>query len=242
MTAPNSACVNPCGRILIPNSSRYPYLHRKLIRGSFSLGETFVVIALAGMVSIPIVGQMGRLRSQTRMAECVNNLKQIAVLLNIYRTEHMKYPRAALDDFRPIGAGASDFGIFICPGTDDKVDSLSDLAGGTSYRYFGSNGIASWAMSVFGDGLIATPYVEGDANRGHGNDADGFDEDNPGRSGDRKSVLAFDTSDPLKRWDRKNSYGAIYDSDYDHHDGRINLIHLKDSSWEEIEKSEKFGE
>jgi hypothetical protein len=227
--------MRPFVGVSIPDLGRYNYLRRELIRGSFSLAEIFVVIALTGLISVPIVGQMGWLRSQARMAECVSNIKQIALLLNIYRVENMKYPRAALDDFRPIGSGSPDFGIFICPGTDDKVNSLSDLAGGSSYRYFGRTGIASWAMAVYGDGLIQT--LDGDSDRGHGNDADGYDEDNPGHS-----TGTFYTSHPLAHWNPKSRYGAIYDSDYGHHDGRINLIHIKDGSWERIEKSGKFSE
>jgi type II secretory pathway pseudopilin PulG len=187
-----------------------------------------------GLLVAILVASIGNLRDRARTAKCVGNLKQISVLMNVYRTAHLRYPEALLDDFRPLAELTNDYSIFVCPGSDDTVRSVADLHGKTSYRYFGSLSLLTRLATGSAGGTSGTvgSVISTDRDRGHGNDSDHVDEDNPAWQRKHPQTLVFDPSAPIKSW--KHQCGAVYDQVYSQHDGVLNMVHLENGRWESI--------
>jgi len=206
-------------------------------RGSVSIHELCFILLVLGLLTVITISQLGGVRDRAHQARCVGNLKQINVLFNIYRTTCRRYPDQPLGDFRPLAGLTDDYGILVCPGSSDGEVDAEALDCGTSYRYFSSvrsiERAAARSAGTYGtnsDGV----HIRHDQDRGHGNDPDKLDEDNP--AWQRKygqSQYVFDPGCPDRNWE--HARGAIYDRDYSHHDGTINIIYLENGRWERIE-------
>ena len=206
-------------------------------RGSVSVQELCCVLLVLGLLTVIAISQLGGVRERAHQARCVGNLKQINVLFNIYRSTFRRYPDQPLGDFSPLAGLTDDHGIFACPGSTEEDLDADALNCGTSYRYFTSaqslDRAAAQSAGIYSGTTAEGAAIRHDPNRGHGNDPDRLDEDNP--AWQRKygqSQLVFDPGRPVRNW--KHRGGAIFDRDYSFHEGTINLIYLENGRWERL--------
>jgi len=81
-----------------------------------------------------------RAKEIARRAYCLNNLKQISTLANLYNIDRgaAPYTQNWLVDFTFCSDYLQDFRVLECPSMDDRVRTQTDLNGNTSYHYMGS--------------------------------------------------------------------------------------------------------
>jgi type II secretory pathway pseudopilin PulG len=103
----------------------------------FNLLELMVVVLVIAIIAAFILASLSRAREYAMQASCANNLHQIAIAHQSYKSEYKFFPRpyAWLDDFRPVHPFIQSYKVFTCPGKYPKTQltSIEDLNGGTDY-------------------------------------------------------------------------------------------------------------
>lgn len=102
-----------------------PKTPNRMRRFAFSLTEVLAVAAI--MAAIPS-NSYQRAKEKTHQVECINNLRQIAALLQMYHGENGEFPKAAFypadpeggaDSIRTILGGPKE--IWVCPSMPDEL-------------------------------------------------------------------------------------------------------------------------
>jgi prepilin-type N-terminal cleavage/methylation domain-containing protein/prepilin-type processing-associated H-X9-DG protein len=160
---------------------------KKLIRlgtpsqiDGFSLIELLVVISILAILSALLFPVFGKSRNQARAAQCINNLRQLAIALNLYTEDAGAYPLATSNGitgaWQPALQTESPNLMFSCPVQvlpSPNFVTIFNWTGGPISPYYGYN--------VFGAAYQGSPPY------------------NPGLGGDISLSTAMRTATPATR-------------------------------------------
>lgn len=124
-------------------------MRTKKMHKKFSIFEMLVVLSILSILASLILGSFGLARDEAKRTKCLNNLRQIQNIVEVFRKDHRTTPNA--DDkgdfrFAQNYVDESTLAIFRCPGDIMEVaNSETDedwffpvLNNGTSYEFIPS--------------------------------------------------------------------------------------------------------
>ena len=177
----------------------------------FSLIEVLIILVVVSILSGLIFHASSVAREKAKMSTCLNNLKQIQTVYEVFRKDHRTTP------YNPLANSSKEFGdftfaekyvnedsldSFVCPGDNEaSVFSHADLDGKTSYNYIPSLEDVEDMEDMNASNLLRT-------------------------KGDYE-LAATDSSTPVVRID--DQYLIIYDKSRDSHKGFVNIVYLHGS-------------
>jgi len=90
-----------------------PNPRRSRIRRAFSLVELLVVLVILGVLFGLLLNTVGKLRSEARTVQCMNNLRQVAQGIQAFYADHLSFPDTRLREC--LAPYIKDAKVFICP-------------------------------------------------------------------------------------------------------------------------------
>lgn len=174
----------------------------------FSLIEVLIILVVVSILSGLIFHASSVAREKAKMSTCLNNLKQIQTVYEVFRKDHRTTP------YNPLANSSKEFGdftfaekyvnedsldSFVCPGDSDaSVLIHEDLDGNTSYNYI--------------------PSFE---------DVEDMNASNLLRTRGDYELAASNSSNPVVRIE--DQYLIIYDKSRNSHKGFVNIVYLHGS-------------
>lgn len=110
-------------------------------RSCFSLIELMLVVSIILILTTLSVSSLNNSRRQARQVYCTNNMRQIAIAIQMYQQDYKYYPTTErfLDNFLPVYSYVKSLDVFACPGNPNtvrKIASQNALVGGTDYCFW----------------------------------------------------------------------------------------------------------
>ena len=97
-------------------------MFRQIEKTGFTLTELLVVIVIIGLLAGFLLPALSNAREKTRDISCINNLRQLGIIFNIYVEDHDGYLPTSETIIAPpsywsskLNSLVGDPGIFICP-------------------------------------------------------------------------------------------------------------------------------
>lgn len=159
----------------------------------FTMIEILVIIGIMAVLACILFPTFSRAIERSRSAACGNNLRQITMSFQLYKSDNKQFPFPWrwLDDFSPLEKYVQSPRIFRCPARRlPPITDMSLLCGGTDYLFY--NGFD-----------FTDEELHNNLNNGHGNNesAYGIDPSNPNfkKAAALKSKipLVYDKSGPI---------------------------------------------
>jgi prepilin-type processing-associated H-X9-DG protein len=148
--------------------------------GAFTLVELLVVICILAILGTLLLPALGQAKNQAHTAQCLNNMRQLGIALNIYTEDDGAYPLATSDGitgaWQPALQTISSSLMFSCPTEvppSSNFVSIFNWNGGFISPYYGYN--------VFGAACEGSPPY------------------NPGLGGDVNLSTGSRTATPVNR-------------------------------------------
>jgi prepilin-type N-terminal cleavage/methylation domain-containing protein/prepilin-type processing-associated H-X9-DG protein len=136
-------------------------VRRDLTKPAFTLIELLVVIAIIAVLAALLLPVLARAKNQAKLTTCRNNLRQIALGLNLYGSDNRCYPYAIVwDMYRPAGSCWADAlqpytrnvwtnALFLCPSFRGPTYYIMDQTTATSMPFpYGSYGYNGWGTGL----------------------------------------------------------------------------------------------